>query len=493
METQNEILPNIVDGAWRFAPHTYASYVSGGEWKCWKYLRYIGNVIADAIYKGGGRIIINCPPRHGKSELVSKWAPLWFLNLQPQKRVILASYEMTTASEWGRKCRNEIETNPAVGIQLRGDSTSAERWNTVAGGGMTCAGVGSPITGRGGELLIIDDAIKNWQEAWSPLTRSRLQEWYSSTFSTRLEPGGTIIVAMTRWHSDDLVGWLVEQQPSEKWKVISLPAIAEPGDILGRQPGDALCPERYDAESLKQIQAARGRAVWSALYQQKPIQVGAGLAYENYSTANINAGLGLRYDLPIQVSFDFNINPGNHVEIGQYDPRADMFTCVHEIHGPRLSVRSAMEQLVKLLETQGTANQEIQIFGDASGKSKSAATADSCYDLIVARLAKSNLRFRMRVPAANPPISNRVQAFNEALKDMDGKSHFQVHPRCVRLLADFKNQKTDADGFPDESDIELGHAVAAEGYRVHYLRPLSAVIAKTMPQRSAGRIIVGTG
>ncbi|MBI5724611.1 MAG: hypothetical protein HZA50_11670 [Planctomycetes bacterium] len=206
---------------------------------------------------------------------------------------------------------------------------------------------------------------------------------------------------------------------------------------------------------------------------------------------NVDPKLELRPDLPIQVSFDFNINPGNHVEIGQYDPKADVFTCIHEIHGPRMSIRSAMEECVGIPAGWGV--QEIQIFGDASGKSQSAATAESCYDMIVARLVRANLRFRLKVPAANPPIRQRLDAFNEALRDMDGKAHFLVHPRCQKLLADFKNQKTDADGMPDESNIDLGHAAAAEGYRVHYQRPLWKVIARTMPQKAAGRIITGTG
>ncbi|MBI5724612.1 MAG: hypothetical protein HZA50_11675 [Planctomycetes bacterium] len=276
---KNHDLSGLIESAWRFTPHTFAAKASAGRWKCWPYLRYIGDAVAECI-QTGGRLIINAPPRHGKSEFISFWTPLWFLSLYPDKYILLGSYGETLAADWGRKCRNEIERNPDIGIRLRSDSTSAERWHTVQGGGMACAGVGGPITGRGGNLLLADDLCKDWRDAWSPLIRSRTQEWYSSTFRTRAEPGAAIIIITTRWHADDLVGWLTEQH-AEPWKIINLAALAEPGDILGRRPGEALCPQRFDEKALAATRLSIGPAAWSALYQGRPIQVGAGLAYEN--------------------------------------------------------------------------------------------------------------------------------------------------------------------------------------------------------------------
>ncbi len=157
-----------------------------------------------------------------------------------------------------------------LGISLTNDSKAADRWNTPQGGGMVTAGVGGPITGRGGNLIIVDDPIKNSQEAYSETHRRKTVEWFNSTLYTRAEPGATIIVLMTRWHENDLAGHLLSEH-EDKWTEIRLPAIAEESDPLGRKVGEPLCDDRFDANALAGIKNAVGSRVWTSLYQQHPV------------------------------------------------------------------------------------------------------------------------------------------------------------------------------------------------------------------------------
>ncbi len=221
------------------------------------------------------RLIVTEPPRHGKSELISRYFPAWYLGHNPDERVILTSYEADFASSWGRKARDLVEEYGAelFGVRVRQDSSAANRWDIEGhSGGMVTAGAGGPITGRGGNVIIIDDPFKNAEEANSKRIRDKVWEWYQSTLYTRLEPGGAIIIVMTRWHEDDLVGRLLnpEYGEVEDWETINLPAVAEEGDVLGREPGEALWPERYDLVELGRIKKTVGSYWWNALYQQRP-------------------------------------------------------------------------------------------------------------------------------------------------------------------------------------------------------------------------------
>jgi predicted phage terminase large subunit-like protein len=141
---------------------------------------------------------------------------------------------------------------------------------------MLSAGVGGPLTGSGADILIIDDPIKNAEDAHSSVQRERLWDWYQSVAYPRLEPGGSVIIVMTRWHEDDLIGRLQTEQPDD-WRIISFPAIAEPSDPLGRAVGEALWPERYSIEDLETTRRSVGSYWWSSQYQQRPAPAGGGL------------------------------------------------------------------------------------------------------------------------------------------------------------------------------------------------------------------------
>jgi len=211
--------------------------------------------------------MVTMPPRHGKSELVTKRFPAWWLGNNPKGQIITASYNSDLARDFGRSVRNIVNGPRYANIfdtRLASDSKAADRWNTNKDGAYVAAGVGTAVTGRGADLLIIDDPLKDRAEADSELQRENVWNWFTSTAYTRLMPGGAVIVVQTRWHEDDLSGRLLEQMGAggDQYFQLDLPAINE--------KGEALWPSRYDLRALQRIRSAIGPRDWSALYQQNP-------------------------------------------------------------------------------------------------------------------------------------------------------------------------------------------------------------------------------
>ncbi|MGI8425441.1 MAG: phage terminase large subunit [Actinomycetota bacterium] len=212
------------------------------------------------------------PPRHGKSQLVSRYTPAWYLSMFPDRRVLLASYEADFARTWGRKAREVMERwGPELfGISTRPESAAADRWDLVGReGGMATAGIGGPLTGKGADLAVIDDPVKNAEEAGSTTIQERNWDWWRSTMRTRLEPNGAVVLLMTRWHERDLAGMILEHEGDE-WETITLPAFAKQDDLLGREPGEALWPERYPVDELERIKASIGTYWFNSMYQGAP-------------------------------------------------------------------------------------------------------------------------------------------------------------------------------------------------------------------------------
>lgn len=476
----------IVEESWRFEPHLYAAHVSGGTWKMYRWLKFLGEAIRDTVLKPRGRLIVNAPPRHGKSELVSHWLPVWYLHLWPERRIILGSYGADLAKDMGRKVRNEFAWNPLVGGSLAQDSKRVSRWHTPQGGGMMTVGVDGSVTGFGGDLIIIDDPMKNWAESQSYEKRKACDDWFTGTLYDRAQPDATIIVGTQRWHEDDLCGMLIEHH-SDDWTVLRMPALAEDNDPIGREPGQALWPEAYGAVVLDKTRLAVGERKWLAKFQQRPKALGAGRVYCKFDSAiNVDQSIVLRDDLPLQLSLDFNIAPGMHGVIGQWDKDGDCFSAVHEIYRLDLPVDGFLHTFLEWVQRQGGFRwPELHVFGDVSGKARNVNTGESSWHLVARALRAAGLPYRQRVPSGSPPLRDSIDAFNDALCDMDGACHYVVHPRCVRLVTDFKDLRADEHGLTDKRDDSLSHASDAERYRVHYLRPLSFSI----PEQTGGRFI----
>jgi predicted phage terminase large subunit-like protein len=224
------------------------------------------------------RLIINMPPRHGKSKLASQFFPAWYLGRNPGRYIIAASYSKELAEDMGQAVR-DLTNHPmhrAVfpGSMLRQDSKARSRFMTRERGVYFGTGIGGPITGKGAHLLLIDDPVKSRAEADSEIKRRAAKRWYGADAYTRLMPGGAIVVIQTRWHEDDLAGWLLREHAHEGWEVLSLPAIAD-ADEHFRKAGTALWPEAYPLERLdlirKALVAEEGPRSWLALYQQAPV------------------------------------------------------------------------------------------------------------------------------------------------------------------------------------------------------------------------------
>ncbi len=256
------------------SPASFAKYVSGGSWIFAKHLKLINTEILKIINGKNDKLIVNLPPRHGKSEFISKYFPAWYLCTNPDSRIILTAYESSFAAFWGRQVRDIISMHgDEFGIKLDKSSRAANEFHIAEhNGSMLCVGAGGPITGRGADLIIIDDPVKNAAEANSAVIRDNIWEWFRSTVYTRLEPKGAIILIMTRWHEDDLCGRIFNSSESSKWSRIILKAISEENDMLERKPGMALWSKRYNLQKLNEIKSAIGSYWFSALYQQSPAQ-----------------------------------------------------------------------------------------------------------------------------------------------------------------------------------------------------------------------------
>lgn len=231
----------------------------------WRHLVYVQDALARVTRGETKRLMLFLPPRHGKSELATVRYPVYRLERDPETRVIIGAYNATLARKFSRKARRIARER----LALSDDRTAVEDWETTRGGGVRAVGVGDGITGQGGNLIIIDDPVKSRAEADSETYRDGVWEWYTDDLYTRLEPGGAIVLIMTRWHEDDLAGRILGSEDADKWEVISLPAFAEENDPLGRDVGDALCPERFDEEALADIK--RVTVGFDALYQQRPV------------------------------------------------------------------------------------------------------------------------------------------------------------------------------------------------------------------------------
>lgn len=229
-----------------------------------KHQLLIAKHLEECAYKPK-RLIISMPPRHGKSFLVSQHFPAWFLGKFPEKNVISASYGAELAEGFGRYVRNLMQTPEYEYIfetRVTKDSKAKKRFNTDQGGSYYAVGKGGPITGRGGDIIIVDDLIKSDREARSQIVREGIKDWWKETLFTRLSPGASVVVVATRWHEDDLTGWLLNNSHQD-WEHLCLPAIS--------YEGEALWPERYPIGELKQIEKETGLS-FEALYQQNPVK-----------------------------------------------------------------------------------------------------------------------------------------------------------------------------------------------------------------------------
>lgn len=260
---------------WRFTPTGYGAKLGGLTLP--RHVRVIGEALRDLVFGDDyDRLAIWMPPQHAKSTNCSLWLPVWYLDLFPRNQVLLASYAARWARKWGWHVRNTIlRHQDMLRVRLEPDFKARDQWFTTEGGGMATAGMDGGFTGFPGHLIVIDDPFKNWQEAHSEVYRDRARDVYRSVLYTRKHKQTKIVELQTRWHEDDLGGWLEEQSKSgegDRYKVLRLPALCDDpdNDPLGRAEGEALWPEMHSRESLIQTQKVVGSYFFTGMYQQRP-------------------------------------------------------------------------------------------------------------------------------------------------------------------------------------------------------------------------------
>lgn len=256
-----------------------AESCSNGEWKRAAHLEVVNHEFMSALDDPWlDVLIITCPPRHGKSEYFAHWAPTWYKLTYPSKRLMICTNTAKLArshSRWIRdKCHEYAKTYGLKGVDP--NNASASEWNLDGPGmgGCVSAGVGGSIVGYGCDLLIIDDYLKNAKDAYSETVRDSQWEWFLSTSSTRLEPGGKIVLFCTPWHEDDLIGRIKKNREELGLNVrcITLQALREDNgtkDPLRRQEGESLWPERWPSDVMER-RKRRSRKWWNAIYQGRP-------------------------------------------------------------------------------------------------------------------------------------------------------------------------------------------------------------------------------
>lgn len=261
--------------------------------------RHLCKKLTDFAYGRIRRLMVFMPPRHGKSELVSRKLPGFIFGINPNAQIILASYAAELASLMNRDVQKIVDSptyselfpktflrkfNSRAGTWGPSAARTTELFEIVGHKGMfRSCGVGGGITGMGADYAIIDDPIKNQEEAFSHTYRNKVWHWYQSTLSTRLEKNDHILLTMTRWHDDDLAGRLLklqdEEPDSDKWEIINFPAVKEniQNKSDPRKIGEALWPNKYSQERLKKMKMSLGSFFWSSMYQQNPIPITGGL------------------------------------------------------------------------------------------------------------------------------------------------------------------------------------------------------------------------
>lgn len=302
-----------------FVLYTYPAYQMG--WFHKEVCEALDKFLQDVLDKKSPRLILTAPPRHGKSELVSRRFPAYAFGRCPDLQVIATSYGADLAQRFNRDVQRIIDSDsyrqvfPDVtlnGSSVRGYIRTSELFEIVNfKGAYRSCGVGGGITGTGADCLIIDDPIKDRKRANSAAERNSIYDWYTSTAYTRLSPGGGVIVMATRWHCNDLVGSLIEKMQAgdgDEWTVINYPAIAETEEAH-RHIGEALHPERYSLEALGEIRRAVGTRDWEALYQQHPVPDGGGLFKQEWIHYYRRADMPSRFDRLV-TSWDMTFKDG---------------------------------------------------------------------------------------------------------------------------------------------------------------------------------------
>lgn len=243
-------------------------------------LRLIDAKLVEAYRTPRAKLLLSMAPQEGKTVSIAKWFPIWMLWLNRTKRIVYASYDLGLSRTVQGQTRDAVKLyENRLGMTLNKSYTAKQEWQTAEGGGVLAVGVGTGLSGRPADVMIIDDPLKGAREADSPTMRENLKLWWQSVASARLAPGAPVVVLQTRYHEDDLIGWLASQTEGEQWDYLNIPTQAEDADdILGRQPGEYMISARgRTKEEWDQRKVNAGSRMWQAMFQGRPSPAAGGI------------------------------------------------------------------------------------------------------------------------------------------------------------------------------------------------------------------------
>lgn len=276
-----ELRHQFCRGLGQLSPAGLALVTSRGKWQLARHHAVLDGALMRAIVKPEGRLIVSVSVRAGKSVQAARYTSAWYLGRNPDHHVILGAHEAGFAAGHSGYARDVLdEYGPTVfGVGVDPTSNARNRWEIADhAGGMFAVGVGGSPIGRGANLMVIDDPIKSYEAAMSDVQRDKVNEWYQGTMSSRIEPGGSVIVICSRWHEEDLSGFLMTNFPGD-WEEVHIPAICDrpDEDALGRAEGESFWPERWPVDLLRRREREVGPMVWLAQYQQRPTRPVGGI------------------------------------------------------------------------------------------------------------------------------------------------------------------------------------------------------------------------
>jgi hypothetical protein len=448
------------------------------------------------------RLMVSLPPRHGKSEIVSRRLPSYILGRDPDAQVIAATYAMSLAKRMNRDVQRIMETPEYAavfpGVELYSKASRRRAKGTFVRtsdlfeivnrkGSYRSAGIGTGITGMGFTHGIIDDPVKDRAAVESGRIRQATMDWYTSTFLTRQAPGARILITQTRWHHLDLTGSLQEladaDPKADQWRVVNLPAICDrpsPGDT--RAMGEALWASRFPVEKLESIKASSSSRDWQALYQGRPsATAGLGICYESFANENV-ARLPIQPGDRLWIACDFNIDPMSWL-IGFR--RNDHIHVLEELVIPNCNVQQMCEAVrTRIRPYRAALNYgeysplPVSVYGDASGKNRDMG-GESAWARVNEWFVKNKSSFSMtlRSHKGNPFHVDRVAAVNAMLCSASGYRRLTADPSCKQLKLDFERVSWAKDsagrsiGQIDKSDPNRTHTSDALGYLIEYEFP----------------------
>lgn len=444
------------------SPAALANADTNGKWKMAPHLSVVNRELMDIGFGLNDRLGVHMPFQHGKSWICSHYFPAWILLLFPHMRIVLASYEEHYSGTFGSKVRDVIRRfGGAHGIRLRQDTKAKNEWNIEGhGGGLVCKGLKGGLQGRPADMLIMDDVLKDAEQAQSKTILDSQWDWYQTVAYSRLGPVAPIVMVTTRWVKNDLPGRIYAEaaETGEKWRTVKFKAIAGENDILGRKPGEALWPERVPLARLQRIQQSRGRWFNACWQQEPPDEEGLHFKPDDWpeygSTGGTNDAWWIMEGPIRRIFYAKDVTVIITIDVATSEKKTSDHTAI-EVSGllpsssgltrdGRTLIFESINKRIRLEHVGG-------VLAEVCGRWRPHIVAGDDDNLSKAMLLE--YRRHPSIPEVRcMPIQNKNKLIRATAAIIDGENH-RVHlPVNAPWLSAFKDQLSSWTGVPGESD-----------------------------------------